>query len=691
MKKYILLSILLVTSLPAFSQHFDWVKSYSGNERLGELWNYIVSSVTDSHGNLYVAGQFANGASIDGHDLLPFPPYGSGNNNPNATIIKFSSDGQILWSKALHANQYNPCNITSMQLIGDSALYVMGHVNIPRGTSDYLYFFDTLITKENASYLTPQDGITYAIATVVAILDLDGNVVEHHFLQTAYIDNDNNVITLERQSGNPSDSVYILNNDFQQGPFCVDKRGNIYIGHVPVDMIGVLEDQDYQYYSVANGLLSGVLIIVDGKQRFIIHPENTPSADNFRLLKFSPHFDSLIHFQYVFEGNIPWNGYQTLGQMKIDSSDCIYLCTYMAGTTSEDTCSIQDAPDMMLHINSYMNTFLAKYDSDLSPIYIKQIDYGVLENGISVLDRHNLFHAICIDEDSNALFVSATVNNDSNEPLFVDNNVIELRKSAIILRFDKESGNYITYGNANSSTRTFFSGKIFNHSTIECRNNRVFAPIAYQDNIQCLNQDISIEHGKMGKGVYIWDYQGHPLQYIDLNSITQTSECGTSLSLRDSALYICGYTTTDMTFGNLSLNCTNGSTAYIAKYVDTSFMTPYVYTGPQDTGDVRIKVVEDGNAFVAYPNPFRQKVNIQVESGELKVENGVAIAWLTDMQGRREEVRLTPAGNGKYTLDLTSRGSARTSTGGPLLLTLTTATGKTHTFRLLKQSDIFSR
>ena len=140
-----------------------------------------------------------------------------------------------------------------------------------------------------------------------------------------------------------------------------------------------------------------------------------------------------------------------------------------------------------------------------------------------------------------------------------------------------------------------------------------------------------------------------------------------------------------MTFGDLSLNCTNGSTAYIAKYVDTSFMTPYVYTGPQDTGDVRIKVVEDGNAFVAYPNPFRQRVNIQVESGELKVESGVATAWLTDMQGRREEVRLTPAGNGKYTLDLTSRPQAT------YLLTVTIVDGKTHTLRLLKQSDIFSR
>ena len=63
---------------------------------------------------------------------------------------------------------------------------------------------------------------------------------------------------------------------------------------------------------------------------------------------------------------------------------------------------------------------------------------------------------------------------------------------------------------------------------------------------------------------------------------------------------------------------------------------------------------------------------------------------LTDLSGRREEVRLTPDAPGQYTLDLTSRSSARTSTGGPLLLTLTTADGRQHTIRLLKQSDIFS-
>ena len=115
--------------------------------------------------------------------------------------------------------------------------------------------------------------------------------------------------------------------------------------------------------------------------------------------------------------------------------------------------------------------------------------------------------------------------------------------------------------------------------------------------------------------------------------------------------------------------------------------TPYVYvapidtthTDPIDTGYVRITVVGDEGSFVVYPNPFRQRVTI--ECSETLAET----AWLTDLTGRREQVRLTPEGTGRYSLDLTARPQAT------YLLTLTTASGKTHTMKLLKQSDIFSR
>ena len=55
------------------------------------------------------------------------------------------------------------------------------------------------------------------------------------------------------------------------------------------------------------------------------------------------------------------------------------------------------------------------------------------------------------------------------------------------------------------------------------------------------------------------------------------------------------------------------------------------------------------------------------------------------MQGRREEVVLTPAGENLYTLDLTNRPSTA------YLLTFTTATGQQITLRLMKQSDIFGQ
>ena len=90
LKSTALLVFCMLFSLHAFSQHFDWVKTYSGNKPSGYTYNYIVSSVTDSRGNLYVAGNFANGAAIDGQDLLPITPHGSQHDNRNGIIIKFS-------------------------------------------------------------------------------------------------------------------------------------------------------------------------------------------------------------------------------------------------------------------------------------------------------------------------------------------------------------------------------------------------------------------------------------------------------------------------------------------------------------------------------------------------------------------------------------------------------------------------
>ena len=105
------------------------------------------------------------------------------------------------------------------------------------------------------------------------------------------------------------------------------------------------------------------------------------------------------------------------------------------------------------------------------------------------------------------------------------------------------------------------------------------------------------------------------------------------------------------------------------------------YTG--DTGDVNILLMPDAGVFTAYPNPFRQRVNIKIENTELKTVNGTVSATLTDITGRSEEVQLTVKGDGRYVLDLTARPQAS------YLLTLTTDDGRQHTVHLLKQSDRF--
>ena len=90
---------------------------------------------------------------------------------------------------------------------------------------------------------------------------------------------------------------------------------------------------------------------------------------------------------------------------------------------------------------------------------------------------------------------------------------------------------------------------------------------------------------------------------------------------------------------------------------------------------------------IVYPNPFRQSVRIKFVGAYPRVspQDGTVTAILTDLTGRREVVRLIPTGPGQYTLDLTTRPQAT------YLLTLTTADGRQHTVRLLKQSDIFGQ
>lgn len=632
LKSTALLVFCMLFSLHAFSQHFDWVKSYSGQESPGYKFNYIVGSVTDSHGNLYVAGQFAKGATIDGQDLLPITPHGDQcNTTLNAAIVKFSPQGQILWKKVLHANQGFPCAIDEIHLVGDTALYVESLVDIiPTGNDAYLYFYDTLITSDDTSFMIPVDSLGSGVATAFSIMDLDGNFLEHHFLQRAYIDSNGAVITMDRSGGiNPESTRRIDNQPFHRGPFCVDSDGNIYIGQVPIDNIALLDG----WYSIENGKLSGVLIMVDGHSRFTFYPENRPSVSNYRILKFSPHFDNLINYQYVFADTSFWDKVATVGRLLIDSENNIYLCNTVDNKLSRGSgrVSLNGAPDMALEGKEATMGFMIKYNSHLEPQYIRQIDYQNTPTQ-GYLDYY-YFHNMAIDEDSNSLFVIASVANDvPTDSMYVDGVQLDANNNALFLRFDKNTGCYLSHGIVPSNKFSTFYTAIIPPTSVVCKYNRLFAVPAFQNNIQWQNNEINIEQYKWGKGLFIWDYAGNPIQYKDFNSISRQSEPGNALVLHDSILYVCGYSTSSMTMADTTLNPSGNTLAYIAKYVDTSFRTPYLTPHHEPIG---INDFITDNPIV-YPNPTNSTISIALSEDETIVN-----CYVISVNGVRCQERLS--------------------------------------------------
>ena len=89
---------------------------------------------------------------------------------------------------------------------------------------------------------------------------------------------------------------------------------------------------------------------------------------------------------------------------------------------------------------------------------------------------------------------------------------------------------------------------------------------------------------------------------------------------------------------------------------------------------VGILLADSVGTITVYPNPFVGQVQVRCDG-----TGNITTAYLTDMQGRREEVVLTPTGPDQYTLDLTN------SPPAAYLLTVTTADGRELTFRLMKQ------
>ena len=606
MKKILSILLFLLLALGAGAQRFEWAKGYLTGEKCE-----IVGSVVDSVGNLYFLGEFLGDACWDAESFLPTMPVGGHSSIGISTVIaKISPSGEMIWRKPIYNMDSNtlPWKII---LVGDTAIACMVDIPTPP-VRHFRYYLDTLVTGDDVfSYPAEVGHLGPSTVTAYIVLDLDGNVKEQHFLYLTFVDNQGDDLVRISTTPTGEEFVYYSTNTLCDPSFDIDGDGNIYIvrkaldqTYEQVNIMGQVE------YSVARGNISAVKCWDNGRLVGVI-----PSAVNIgswypQLMKFSPHFDTLLAYHYLIQDSYGLD-FRMISYVKVDA----YGNPYVFGTLNNNHLSdasllIDDFANIYLPVTSSEQGkgYLIKLDSNLTPLYGVYIEDSVINPEVNVSGED--FYDINFDYDSNLLFINAGLSRayygDTNNfyaiPRYRGHLLSELRHGAFFLALRPEDGAFYSYGRVQSK---YTSASIsHDRGNSACGLNRFFMQLLYTGGIRLPSGIIDLGYGSSLCYV-VFDYQGHVIGGEDYQA-PSSENLPCSISLRDSVLYLSNYLESYATFGDfyiptpiaLAFNC-------VAKYVDPAFMTPYVappVAAPQAEAA--------SHTLTLYPNPVRDRLHI---------------------------------------------------------------------------------
>lgn len=565
MKRLLLILIICLSSLSAHAQHFDWVKSYIGesdNNGLTDL-NTIVGSAVDNKGNLYILGEFTKGAQIDGTDLLPFTPYGPYNKTVNVVIAKLSPQGHLLWHKAIHSNYQSNAHGIGIQLVGDTSIVCMAVFPRPTEQSQhYTFFLDSLFLETN-NFIFSTDSINGSWVHTYLEFDLGGQLKDSYFLSAAGIYADGSFQMV--------DSTHYRDNLLGCSAFAIDGDGNIIMAR-PLAL---------GPYSFNDSTFRGYRILINGGERLIDVPVPVFTANtNFQILKFSPRFENLLHQQTIFEPNVHnlQRIYTLINRLLVDEDNSVYILLSLqrSGVSCLDSVDfrITGMPDIHIQTeNSLEYSVLLKYDSVLNPQWLFQLDYENNSNNPELYNNY-FFNALSIDENGDVYCLGSIWALHQEQIYRADTFNINVRNGIFFARLDKNTGQALAIGEVRSNRTTV--PQFVRNIDIATNNNFVIAQLSYQHNIYIRDSVIT---RPMSTGLFVWDKDGHEVQFIDYNSSSPTNDPRGTI-LRDNILYLSGRMNGGGTFGNHTLP-SGEDRAYVLKYVDAFFATPYVYTDPR--------------------------------------------------------------------------------------------------------------
>ena len=718
---------------------FEWAKTIDGyDQSSSNVGNKIAGSMTDGDGNLYICAQYGWGASLCGVNL---PDRGE---NGNMVVAKISPEGEMVWHKEIYGYRTTGGAAAGLLPMGDTAMMVCYRLIEP-GYQEWVDVFGTRYGWQNNDFdslFAGKDSLQFYHLYLLCFstFTLDGEITATHYLTRACLDTNGNPFTGADRL-HPEDSLKILvDEDFAPNALTMDGEGNIIMTRMASESVTVWVPCDTcgGNYTVPtqlatwNGGVGGVRYYVDGRRIYDFEVPFRAENWNVQMLKLTPNLDSVLFCQYLAYDTV---GYGETSNVLADFKMCseqslacdrhgnIYLCGTvesplvgeMLGDTvvwdstdqSYHTVEIYDTayyrdilldslrPDLRIHTEhgQMFTAYLLKYTPGGTLLWVRQpqVREEWAAYPYTLESRSSTYYSLLMHDSDSSLYILGDfcpgVGLDTTHYQSINfglgDSSWHRHKGAGFVHLRATDGGYLGSGCAPAPDGAATAG------TLAVQENHVVMQVTYSR--QLVGIDTVYQHhwpGDLNGGATLaivhFDNEGHLQNVIDLGNDDNKSRTGQCL-LRDSVLYLTGALASNAYLGDITLYAGNNK-SYIIKYVDTAFMTPYVYVAPPidttiiDTGTVGISDFSIINShFSIYPNPFRQRVTI--ECSETLAET----AWLTDLTGRREQVRLTAEGTDCYSLDLSSRPQTT------YLLTLITASGKTHTMKLLKQSDIFSR
>ena len=354
MKKiYLLTTVLFLLTAYSYAQQWQWAKYYSASSG-STARDKITKSAMDEDGNVYFLGRFWPLGEIDGERIFDATEFGTGTSGQ--IIAKIDVHGNLVWKKIIKFfNGYdNPQGPHWMQLKGDR-LYVLGEVQVTgENYYSYIYYLDTMVNYRDFSNLPPEQWKPpfgkYGRMNCFIVFDLDGNVIDQHFLQ------------YKRQN-----HYYVR--PFTAGGsalFYVDRSENIYLFTL-LEIDGA--DPSSYTYTVIDGEVRDTFYISDAGPYMTNYP-----TYKYVLYKFSPDFNLQWVKPYVMftedgaqtrinlnEGNITDYPYGISG----DDEDNFYISGYIR--------------------TSYMLDSAYKYNYPIR-YYFDSVHYGIVHDIASAQD-----------------------------------------------------------------------------------------------------------------------------------------------------------------------------------------------------------------------------------------------------------------------------------------------------------------